>query len=73
MSETRIGPSGKTAAARTNGVILSGKLDVTRQETPMDIQDFVPVSAESLRARPVIHNGQQVGTFTAPGLNHDQI
>lgn len=39
----------------------------------MDIQDFVPAGAGSLRAGPVIHHGQQVATFSTPEVNHDEV
>jgi hypothetical protein len=41
----------------------------------MDIQDFVPEGGGSLRGRPVIHNGQQVGTFTdtSPAQHDDEL
>ena len=36
----------------------------------MDIQDFAPAGGGSLRGRPVIHAGQQVGTFTDTQTTH---
>jgi hypothetical protein len=40
----------------------------------MDLQHFVPAGGGSLRGRPVIHNGQQVGTFTDTSpAQHDEL